>query len=252
MEEIWSKNTVRKNLKLLKNPKTISSKLRKALIENPHWILNDLEILDQLIASENNKNVGNIVDLRDIFLKKTKSQLEDLSRVHTQTVSAAYENFLGASNLHRCIIKILEQKNLEQLINILSIDIKKILQCSVLVLLFSWKEKVVVKNPNFINLKNEEIKKIKRSAKLTKNKLTRLESNPEKLYTNTISNRRFPKIYSEAMLSLCTYSEDYNSILILGSSNKLFFSEKNKTDYLDVLAKVISIQLSNHISELKK
>ena len=237
---------------MLKTPKKISSKLKKALIKNPHWILNDLEILEQLIASEKNKNNGNIVDLRDIFLKKTKSQLEDLSKLHTQTISAAYENFLGASNLHRCIIKILEQKNLEKLIDILTTDIIKILQCSVIILLFSGKEKVVLNNPYFINIKNEEIKKIIRSAKLTKKKLTRLESNSKKFYANKILNGSFPKICSEAMISLCTYSEDYNAILILGSSNKLFFSEKNKTDYLDILAKVISIQLSNHISALKK
>ena len=237
---------------MLKTPKKISSKLKKALIENPHWILSDLEILEQLIVSEKNKNNGNIVDLRDIFLKKTKSQLEDLSKLHTQTISAAYENFLGASNLHRCIIKILEQKDLEKLINILSTDIKKILQCSVLILLFSGKEKVVTNSPYFFNIKKGEIKKIIRSAKLTNKKLTRLESNPEKLYANKILNGSLPKIHSEALLSLCTYSEDYNSILILGSSNKLFFSEKNKTDYLDILAKVISIQLSNHISALKK
>ena len=237
---------------MLKTPKKISSKLKKAIIENPHWILNDLEILERLITSEKNKNNGNIVDLRDIFLKKTKSQLEDLSKLHTQTISAAYENFLGASNLHRCIIKILEQKNLEKLIDILTTDIKKILQCSVLILLFSRKEKVVLNNPYFINIKNEEIKKIIRSAKLTKQNLTRLESNSKKFYANKILNGSFPKICSEAMISLCKYSEDYNAILILGSSNKLFFSEKNKTDYLDILAKVISIQLSNHISALKK
>ena len=236
---------------MLKTPKKISSKLKKALIRNPHWILNDLEILEQLIASEKNKNNGNIVDLRDIFLKKTKSQLEDLSKLHTQTISAAYENFLGASNLHRCIIKILEQKNLEKLIDILTTDIIKILQCSVIILLFSGKEKVVLNNPYLINIKNEEIKKIMRSAKLTKKKLTRLKSNSTELYTKKILNESSPKIYSEAMLSLCTYSEDYNSILILGSSSKNFFNEKNKTDYLDILAKVISIQLRNHISALK-
>ena len=191
------------------------------------------------------------MDLRDIFLKKTKSQLEDLSKLHTQTISAAYENFLGASNLHRCIIKILEQKNLEKLIDILTTDIIKILQCSVIILLFSGKEKVVLNNPYFINIKNEEIKKIMRSAKLTKKKLTRLKSNSTELYTKKILNESSPKIYSEAMLSLCTYSEDYNSILILGSSSKNFFNEKNKTDYLDILAKVISIQLRNHISALK-
>ena len=233
---------------MFKPPKKISSKLKNALIENPHWILNDFEILDQLIASEKNKNNGNIVDLRDIFLKKTKSQLEDLSKLHTHTISAAYENFLGASNLHRCIIKILEQKNLEKLIDILTTDIKKILQCSVLILLFSRKEKVVLNNPYFINIKNEEIKKITSSARLTKKKLTQLESNSKKLYSNRILNGSFSKLCSEAMLSLSTYSKDYNSILILGSSSKIFFSEKNKTDYLDILAKVNSIQLSNNIS----
>ena len=158
---------------------------------------------------------------------------------------------MGASNLHRCIIKILEQKNLEKLLDILTTDIIKILQCSVIILLFSGKEKVVLNNPYFINIKNEEIKKIMRSAKLTKKKLTRLESNSKELYTNKILNGSFPKTHSEAMLSLCTYSEDYNSILILGSSSKNFFNEKNKTDYLDILAKVISIQLRNHISALK-
>ena len=120
-----------------------------------------------------------------------------------------------------------------------------------LILLFSRKEKVVLNNPYFINIKNEEIKKIMRSGKLTKKKLTRLESNSKELCTNKILNESFPKIHSEAMLSLCTYSEDYNSILILGSSSKNFFNEKNKTDYLDILAKVISIQLRNHISALK-
>ena len=189
---------------MLKTPKKISSKLKKALIENPHWILNDLEILEQLIASEKNKNNGNIVDLRDIFLKKTKSQLEDLSKLHTQTISAAYENFLGASNLHRCIIKILEQKNLRKLIDILTSDVKKILQCSVLILLFSRREKVVLNNPYFINIKNEEIKKIIRSAKLTKKKLTRLESNSKKFYANKILNGNFPKTVSYTHLTLPT------------------------------------------------
>ena len=233
---------------MFKTTKKIPSKLKKSLIENPHWILDDLEILEQLIASENNKNNGNIVDLRDIFLKRTKSQLQDLSKMHKHTVSAAYENFLSAHNLHRCIIKILEQKNLEKLIDILSTDIKEILQCSSLILLFSGKDKLVLNNQYFINIKNAEIKKILKSAKLTKNNLTKLESNTDNLYTNTTFNRDFPKICSEAILSLCTYSEDNNnSILILGSSNKLLFSEKNKTDYLDILAKVVSIQLNNLI-----
>ena len=233
---------------MTQNNQKIPKKLKKAIIENPHWILNDLEVLDQLIVSEKNRNNGNIVDLRDIFLKKTKSQLEDLSRMHTHTISAAYENFLGANNLHRCIIKILEQKNLDKLINILCTDIKKILKCSVLILLFAGRTKVLIDNPYFINVRNEKIKEIMRSAKLTGKSLTKLSNNTEKLFINNLINKSFPKICSEAVLSLCSYSKnDHNSILILGSSNKDFFNEKNKTDYLNILAKVVSIQLNNHI-----
>ncbi|MFL2801871.1 MAG: DUF484 family protein [Paracoccaceae bacterium] len=233
---------------MTQNNQKIPEKIKKAIIENPHWILNDLEVLDQLIVSEKNRNNGNIVDLRDIFLKKTKSQLEYLSRIHTHTISAAYENFLGANNLHRCIIKILEQKNLDKLINILCTDIKKILKCSVLILLFSGKTKVLIDNPYFINIKNEKIKEIMGSSKLTEKSLTKLSNNTEKLYINNLINKSSPKICSEAILSLCTYSKnDYNSILILGSLNKEFFNEKNRTDYLNILAKVISIQLNNHL-----
>ena len=97
------------------------------------------------------------MDLRDIFLKKTKSQLEDLSKLHTQTISAD-ENFLGASNLHRCIIKILEQKNRK--INRYSYyRYKKNTSMLSVNIIVSRKEKVVLNNPYFINIKNEEIKK---------------------------------------------------------------------------------------------
>ena len=104
---------------MIQDNKKIPKKIKDILIQNPHWITNDLDLLNQIIDSENKKNTGNVVDLRDIFLKKTKLKLEKLSTIHTHTITAAYENFLGANNLHRCIIKILEQNKLEELIHIL-------------------------------------------------------------------------------------------------------------------------------------
>ena len=99
---------------MIQDNKKIPKKIKDILIQNPHWITNDLDLLNQIIDSENEKNTGNVVDLRDIFLKKTKSKFEKLSKIHTHTITAAYENFLGANNLHRCIIKILEQNKLEE------------------------------------------------------------------------------------------------------------------------------------------
>ena len=145
---------------MIQDNKKIPKKIKDILIQNPHWITNDLDLLNQIIDSENKKNTGNVVDLRDIFLKKTKSKFEKLSKIHTHTITAAYENFLGANNLHRCIIKILEQNKLEELIHILCDDIKNILKCSETVLLVSNQYEKFIKNPNFFNVANEEIQGI--------------------------------------------------------------------------------------------
>ena len=231
---------------MIQDNKKIPKKIKDILIQNPHWITNDLDLLNQIIDSENKKNTGNVVDLRDIFLKKTKSKLEKLSKIHTHTIAAAYENFLGANNLHRCIIKILEQNKLEELIHILCDDIKNILKCSETALLVSNQYEKFLKNPNFFNVANEEIQEITKSAKLTKNSLAKLNTNSQNLCISHYLNKRASKICSEAVLYLNNDS-NYNNkaILIFGSTNKKLFNETNKTDYLNVLAKVISIQFNN-------
>ena len=235
---------------MLINNNKIPKKLKKDLINNPHWILNDNEILEHLINSGKNEINNNVIDIRDIYFKKIKSQLENLSNIHNSTISAAYENYLSANNLHRCIIKILEQKNLEDLLNILSTDIKKILKCSTLKLLYSGKTKIILNNTDFINVKKNEIQEIIKNTKLTKNSIIKLQNNDERLFITHFIKKNKIKIFSEAILSLCTYLKNNNSaILILASSNKQTFNEKNKTDYLSILAKIISIQLDKYLMD---
>ena len=235
---------------MLINNHKIPKKLKKDLINNPHWILNDNEILEHLINSEKNEINNNVIDLRDVYLKKIKSKLEDLSNIHNSTISAAYENYLSANNLHRCILKILEQKNLEDLLHILSTDIKKILQCSTLKLLFSGRTKITLNNTDFINVKKNEIQEIIKTTKLTNNSIIKLKNNYERLFITNFIKKNKRIIFSEAVLSLCTYLKNDNyAILILGSFNKLTFNEKNKTDYLSILAKVISIELDKYLMD---
>ncbi len=233
---------------MLKNNKKIPKKFKQAIIDNPHWILEDLDMLDFLIKTETNKNNENIVDLRDIYFKKIKSQIENLTRKHNVTISAAYENFLSANSLHRCIIKILEQTSLEKFINILNKDIKEILQCSELILLFSGRNKLFLRSSNFLNVKKEEIQEIIKLSNLNDKQLSKLQNNSEKLYMNTLIKKSEPNVCSEAILSLCTHLKENNfAILILGSPNKRIFNNKIKTDYLNILAKIISIQLNSFI-----
>lgn len=237
---------------MIKDNKKIPQNLKAKIIENPHWILNDLEVLELLIASENKKNKGNVVDLRDIFLKKTKAELDNLSKIHNHTISAAYENFLGAQNLHRCIIKIMEQKNLNEFINVLNTDIKNILNCSEVLFLNSTRNIEIVNNPFFFQISNDEIQEISKSVKLTKKSPTKLHSNSEKLFINHFLKEKSPNVFSEAILSIGTNSNHYNkAILIFGSSNRNLFKETSKTDYFDVLAKVVSIQFEGHLMDCK-
>ena len=148
------------------------------------------------------------------------------------------------------MLKILEQKNLEDLLHILSTDIKKILQCSTLKLLFSGRTKITLNNTDFINVKKNEIQEIIKTTKLTNNSIIKLKNNYERLFITNFIKKNKRIIFSEAVLSLCTYLKNDNyAILILGSFNKLTFNEKNKTDYLSILAKVISIELDKYLMD---
>ena len=234
--------------KLLQNNPKIPEKFKQALIDNPQWILNDKEILEHLINSDKRNKNSNIVDLRDIYLKRLKCELEQLSKKHNYAISAAYENFLSASNLHRSIIKILEQKNLKKLLDVLSKEIKEILQSSTFLLLFSGSKRIKINNPNFINLEEEKIQEIINSSKITNSNLVTLRNNPDEFYINSFTKKNQQNLYCEALISLCTYlSLEKKAIIILGSSNKNTFNEKDKTDYLNILAKVISLKFEDLI-----
>ena len=46
---------------MIQDNKKIPKKIKDILIQNPHWITNDLDLLNQIIDSENKKNTGNVV-----------------------------------------------------------------------------------------------------------------------------------------------------------------------------------------------
>ena len=68
----------------------------------------------------------------------------------------------------------------------------------------------------------------------------------KRLFLTSFHFAEGPGGFIEAILYLSNDS-NYNNkaILIFGSTNKKLFNETNKTDYLNVLAKVISIQFNN-------
>ena len=231
----------------------IPEKLRKVLIENPQWILHDNELLNHLINAENKSHFNKVVDLRDIFVQRIKSELKHLSEVHNYTISAAYDNFLGASNLHRCIIKILEQRTLLGLLDLLNGDIRKILKTSKIKLYIFANELPILNHPIWIPMNKSDMLNLLRTAKLSKKQIITLYSEPRYILKTIDSKYDNHNICSEALLSLKTYlTEDDQAILSLGSKNKKTFSQNNKSDYLNLLAKVISHQLYILLKRVRK
>ena len=75
-----------------------------------------------------------------------------------------------------------------------------------------------------------------------------MRNNPDEFYINSFTKKNQQNLYCEALISLCTYlSLEKKAIIILGSSNKNTFNEKDKTDYLNILAKVISLKFEDLI-----
>ena len=66
-----------------KGEKKLPEALRKAILNNPEWILHDSEILNKLLILENKNQNRKVVDLRDLILKKMKSDFKNLAKVST-------------------------------------------------------------------------------------------------------------------------------------------------------------------------
>ena len=222
----------------------IPEPVRKAIFNNPEWILHDSELLNHLIITERKSGSDKVVDIRDIILQKAKLEVKNLSKSHNSVVSAAYENFLGVSNLHRCIINVLDQKTLLDLLDALGKDIKKILRASKVKLCIYSNALPNLDHPNWKPLSKLEMINLMRTAKLSTKRIVSLRSHPKYFCEANGLKSKDKKIFSEALLSLKTYMrKDDQAILLLGSENKETFNQNNKTDYLNILARVISHNL---------
>ncbi len=101
-----------------------------------------------------------------------------------------------------------------------------------------------MEHQNWKPLSKLEMIDLLRSAKLSTKKIVSLRSHQKNIRKANDFKSQDAKIFSEALLSLKTYlRKDDQVILLLGSENEETFNQNNKTDYLNILAKVISHQL---------
>ena len=81
-----------------------------------------------LITANDRQMGGNIVDMRGIAMERLENRLDRLEDTHRSVIAAAYENLAGTNQVHRAILKLLEQRDFEAFLKVLGTDVAAILR----------------------------------------------------------------------------------------------------------------------------
>ena len=218
---------------------------RQKILENPDLILLDKELLLALLKDSDFPDEENLVDIRNIFLKKLGEKVEKLKSTNSQIIQHAYENQLGIKKIHKCCLETIETKDIGALFEFLCLKATAILRVDVI--------KIVVSDNTFSNsniqnciLKsNEEIIKFAQKVGITKGKTVRLTNvvNDKKKEAEQLIARE-ENTKSEAIISLLVNSE-FKGFLFFESVDESTFSVDQSTDYLEFFAQVISKHLES-------
>ena len=220
---------------------------RQKILDNPDLILLDKELLLALLKDSDFPDEENLIDIRNVFLKKLGEKVEKLKSTNSQIIQHAYENQLGIKKIHKCCLKTIETRDIGALFEFLCLKAKEILRVDVI--------KIVVGDNTFSNsniqnciLKsNEEIIKFGQKKGISKGKTVRLTNevnNKKKEAEQLIAREESTK--SEAIISLLVNNE-FKGFLFFESVDESTFSVDQSTDYLEFFAQVISKHLESFL-----
>ena len=218
---------------------------RQKILENPDLILLDKELLLALLKDSDFPDEENLIDIRNVFLKKLGEKVERLKSTNSQIIQHAYENQLGIKKIHKCCLETIETRDIGALFKFLCLKATEILRVDVI--------KIVVSDNTFSNsniqnciLKsNEEIIKFAQKIGITKGKTVRLTNvvNDKKEEAEQLIARE-ESTKSEAIISLLVNNE-FKGFLFFESVDESTFSVDQSTDYLEFFAQVISKHLES-------
>ena len=218
---------------------------RQKILENPDLILLDKELLLALLKDSDFPDEENLIDIRNVFLKKLGEKVERLKSTNSQIIQHAYENQLGIKKIHKCCLKTIETRDIGALFKFLCLKATEILRVDVIKIVVSDNTFSNSNTQNCILKSNEEIIKFAQKIGITKGKTVRLtnvvndkKKEPEQLIAREESTK------SEAIISLLVNSE-FKGFLFFESFDESTFSVDQSTDYLEFFAQVISKHLES-------
>ncbi len=213
---------------------------RQKILENPDLILLDRELLLALLKSSDFQDEENLVDIRNIFLKKLGEKVEKLKNTNSHIIKYAYENQSAIKKIHKCCLEAIETKDVEALLKFLCLKVTTILGVDVIKLVISNNTFSNTNIENCILKSDEEIIRFVERNGITKGKTVRLKNlvDDKKKENNGIITRD-ENTKSEAIISLLV-NNNFKGLVFFESADKTTFSVDQSTDYLDFFAQVIS------------
>ena len=91
----------------------IEQDLRDRILAEPEILLEDIDVMNALIAANGRAMGANIVDLRGIAMDRLENRLDRLEDTHRSVIAAAYENLAGTNQVHRAILQMLDPLSFE-------------------------------------------------------------------------------------------------------------------------------------------
>ncbi|WP_170610407.1 DUF484 family protein [Ruegeria arenilitoris] len=129
------------------NPK-LKDNLRAAILAEPDVVLDDKDLMQALVAANEQARGDNVIDLRGIAMQRLEARLDRLEDTHRSVIAAAYENLAGTNQIHRAILCLLEPVEFEDFLYALGNDVAEILRVDHITLLL---ETTVIKEDPAVN-----------------------------------------------------------------------------------------------------
>ena len=198
-----------------------------------------------LINENNFSDDENIVDIRNIFLKRLGAKLENLKKANNKILKHAYENQLSVNKIHRCCLSVLDSKTIQELFMLILDEFPVFLKITSIQLVLEKTVKFDGDIKKIIYASQEELLNFSKFAGFTQSRLVILrEDLSYEQRSNLGLNSSQQNVKSEAILSINMKNKGLGFIF-LESNDKKTFSIDQATDYLEFLSKIISKQMEN-------
>jgi len=106
----------------------LTDNLRAAILAKPDAVLDDKDLMQALVAANEQARGDNVIDLRGIAMQRLEERLDRLEDTHRSVIAAAYENLAGTNQVHRAILRLLEPVKFEDFLRTLGGEVAETLR----------------------------------------------------------------------------------------------------------------------------